>query len=360
MPRRTVSADSHIIEPPDLWTKRIEAAYRDRAPRIVHEPAGDYFVCEDRKPDAIGTFVSPFFRKEPFAKRFEEGQRGGWDPDARVKDMDLDGIAAEVLYPNLAMRLYGLRDPGLQRACFRAYNEWLAEFCAAHPKRLYGIALVSLFDLAEAVAGLRRAAKLGLAGAAVWCDPPGDAGFADDRQDPFWAAAQELGVPISLHTFTGQNREMNDVFLARYTCITARVQESLGSIIFSRVLERFPRLQLVSAENDIGWVAYFLQRMDYGYQRKGVRRFGRFASGLLPGEQFRRNVKCTFMDDRVGIASLGLIGPEVLMWSSDYPHDDSTWPRSQQLLDSMLRGVPREAQDKIVFSNAARLYRMGM
>ncbi|MEE9284623.1 MAG: amidohydrolase family protein, partial [Dehalococcoidia bacterium] len=214
MDRRTVSADSHIIEPPDLWVQRIDARYRDRAPRIVSEPEGDFFVCEDRKPDPVGTFVTPFFRQEPFAKRFEEGQRGGWDPDARLQDMAADGVEAEVLYPNLAMRLYGLSDPGLQRACFQAYNDWLAEYCSAHPKQLYGIALVSLYDVDASVTELRRARKIGLSGAAVWADPPEGLGFLDDRYDAFWAEAQDLQTPVSLHTFTGRNREMNDVFLA--------------------------------------------------------------------------------------------------------------------------------------------------
>ncbi len=360
MDRRTVSADSHIIEPPDLWVKRIDARYRDRAPRIVSEPGGDVFICEDRKPDRIGTFVTPFFRKEPFAQRFEEGQRGGWDPDARIDDMAVDGIEAEVLYPNLAMRLYGLQDQGLQAACFRAYNDWLAEYCAAHPKRLYGVALISLYDIEGAVAELARANEMGLIGAAIWADPPEQMTFLDQRQDAFWAEAQDRQIPVSLHTFTGRNREMNDVFLARYTCVTQRVQESIADIIFSRVLERFPRLRLVSAENDVGWVAYLLQRMDYGYLRKGPRHFERFESGLLPSEQFRRNVACTFMQDAVGMRTLGFVGSEVLMWASDYPHDDSTWPESQRIIDEMFQGIADEDRRKIVYSNAVDLYRMDL
>ena len=358
MTMRTVSADSHVVEPPDMWMERIEPAYRERAPRLVKGEKDDLFLCEGFDPQAIGPMFSPFYRQRSIAHRFDEGQRGGWDANARIPEMRQDGVEAEVLYPSLAMRFWSFPDPGLQLACFKVYNDWLAEFCAAHPDRLYGVGLIPLASVEDGVMELRRCLKMGLKGAAIWGEPPQEYSFSSTRYDPFWAAAQEAQVPISLHAFTNPTERGKEVFLARYSCTTQAAQRSIAMLIFSMVLERFPRLKVLSAENDIGWVAYLLQRMDYAYERKGIRLAPRFPSGLLPSDFFRRNVKCTFMTDEVGIMTLGAVGPDILMWASDYPHDDSTWPKSQQILTDMFKGVSKDAVDKIVYSNTVGVYGM--
>ncbi len=136
-----------------------------------------------------------------------EGARpSGWDPVERLKDQDLDGVRAEVLYPTLGMPLFGLNDAELQRACFNVYTDWVAEFCAHAPRRLYGIALISLGNIADGVADLERAAKAGMRGAMIWGSPPEDRPYSDPSYDPFWQAASDVGLPVSLHIIAGRGR----------------------------------------------------------------------------------------------------------------------------------------------------------
>ena len=126
------------------------------------------------------------------------------------------------------------------------------------------------------------------------------------------------------------------------------------------MFERFPRLIVVSAENDIGWVPHLMQRMDHAYIRKGARHAPKFPSGMLPSEIFKRNVRATFMEDLAGVSLATLVGPEVFMWASDYPHDDSTWPESRDVIQEQFAGIPSSHKDKITYSNAVSAYRMDL
>ena len=285
MGSRIISADSHVVEPPDLWTSRLGAEYEGRAPRLTEDAEGAKFEVNGVSgPAVVGGFISPAKAGLGFATRLSEGLSGGWDPEARIVDMDKDGIAAEVLYPSFGMRLFGLDDPAMQRDTFRAYNDWVAEYAATSPKRLYGLGLISLYDVESGVEELQRCAAMGLAGGMAWAEPQDGYSYSTDHYDPFWAAAQDLGMPISLHTFAGKARDVSDLFLARYSCITHVIQMSLTTLLFSHVFERFPGVTVVSAENDIGWAPHLMERMDHAYIRKGSRHAPPFPSGMLPSE----------------------------------------------------------------------------
>lgn len=356
---RAISADSHILEPWDMWADRIAPEFKDRAPRVVEAPDGNghIFVCEGRSEGRIRALGTPYaVQKEQGA----EGRSGGYDPIARIKEMDTDGVEAEVLYPSMGMRIYSIPDEKLQAACFRAYNDWLAEFCATDPKRLYGIALIPTYNIDVGVRELKRAAKMGYRGAAVWGTPPVESlSFQGNHYDPLWEVAVDLGIPISLHAFTGVDRPITN-FLINYTHLVHLIPETLVTLVFSGVFERFPDLKVISVENDIGWVPYLIQRMEYGYRRKRGRHGGTFPSGLTPREIMQRNVRLTFMTDRVGLANLEFMSPEMLMWATDYPHDDSTWPESLSLMREQFEGIDTALRDKIVFGNCNDLYHMGL
>ena len=152
MSQALISADSHVIEPRDLWAERIERRFRERAPRIVQEADRDLFVCEELRPFPVSGLAVAGVDPKDYGKRMFSGYAGirpsGWDPAERLRDQDADGVAGEVLYPSLGMPLYGISDGALRAACFRAYNDWLAEFCAHAPGRLAGIALVPMDDVA--------------------------------------------------------------------------------------------------------------------------------------------------------------------------------------------------------------------
>jgi predicted TIM-barrel fold metal-dependent hydrolase len=353
-----LSADSHVFEPGDLWQTRVDMNLRDRAPRLVrNENGGEAMQFEDGATVPFVGFGSAGDRGKTSAfMPMEDVRRGGYDPAARLKEMAVDGVVAEVLYPSFGMQLFSIQDPPLQAACMRAYNDWLSEFCAAAPDRLIGQALIPYLNLEDSLAEVRRVAKLGFRGVLICGHPATERDYGTRLYEDLWAALQDAGLAASLHAFTGPREADRRFFLADYTLVTGLVQRSLALLIFSGVLERYPRLKLVSAENDIGWVAHFLLRMDHAFVRKGPRYPKTLSGELLPSELFRRQVRCTFMDDRPGILAREVSGTEVLMWSSDYPHDDSTWPESREVIDRIFRGVPEAERRQIIHDNAAALY----
>jgi predicted TIM-barrel fold metal-dependent hydrolase len=362
-----ISADSHVSEPPDLWVTRVEKKYRDRAPRLAINPSGRegaYFLYEGYEPHPIGVGLGAGKSPQELAEFLTKGtygdaRPGGWDPAERLKDNALDGVEADVLYTTLGFRIFWLRDAGLQQECFRVYNDWLIEFCSYAPTRMAGLAMISLYDPEAGRRELERCAKMGLKGAMIWCSPPEEQPYSSAVYDPFWSAAQELRMPISLHAITGMGRESQQHFsikerYMRSTVLVHEIERSLSVLIFSGVLERFPQLMIVSAENNCGWLPYYLQRMDHTFERS------RYASGydlsLKPSEYFQRQIFCTYIDDYVGVANRHHIGVDKLMWSSDYPHQASSWPHSQEVVERDFKDASVEDRWKITRGNVAKLY----
>ncbi len=372
-----MSADSHVMEPADFWATRLDVKYRDQAPRVVKNDkgAGYVFVAPGISPFPVaggfGTGRSGTELKEHLTKGYEAARPSGWDPAERIKDQDIDGVEAEVLYTTLGMRLFSLDDAGLQRACFGAYNDWLAEFCSYNPKRLVGNALISLEDIGEGIKELERCARIGLRGAMIWGSAPEDRPYSSRMYDPFWQAASELEMPLSLHVITGRGRESklevdpktgNIVSLAgptrleMYANVIHEIQRSLTSLIVSGVLERFPRLKLVSAENDVGWLPHYMYRLDHAWEKYSA--LTPEPLPLKPSDYMRRQLWATFQDDPVGPATYRFFGSSNYMWASDFPHTDSTWPNSRKIIEKDFAGVPEDVTRKIVFENAAKLYRL--
>ncbi len=372
-----MSADSHVMEPADFWATRLDVKYRDQAPRVVKNDkgAGYVFVAPGISPFPVaggfGTGRSGKELKEHLSKGYEAARPSGWDPAERIKDQDIDGVEAEVLYTTLGMRLFSLDNAGLQRACFGAYNDWLAEFCSYNPKRLVGNALVSLEDIGEGIKELERCARIGLRGAMIWGSAPEDRPYSSRIYDPFWQAASELEMPLSLHVITGRGRESklevdpktgNIVSLAgptrleMYANVIHEIQRSLTSLIVSGVLERFPRLKLVSAENDVGWLPHYMYRLDHAWEKYSA--LTSEPLPLKPSDYMRRQLWATFQDDPVGPGTYKFFGTNNYMWASDFPHTDSTWPNSRKVIERDFVGVPDDVTRKIVFENAAKLYRL--
>jgi predicted TIM-barrel fold metal-dependent hydrolase len=366
-----ISSDSHVSEPPELWVERIDKQYRDRAPKIVLNPDGQegaFFIYEGYPPHNLAIGLGAGRTPEELAQFLKTGtyadaRPGGWDPAQRLPDMELDGVEAEVLYTTLGFRLFWLEDADLQQACFRVYNDWLAEYCSYAPDRLKGLSLIPLYDPKEGAQELARCANLGLKGAMIWCSPPADQPYSLPLYDPFWAAAQDLDMPISLHAITGFDRipweyEAEKRAL-RPTVTPHEIEKSFSTLILSGVLERFPRLKVVSAENNCGWLPYYLQRVDRAFNR-----FGPSGTAtpwptkltLKPSEYFQRQMYCTFIDDSFGVASRHWVGVDNIMWSSDYPHTASTWPRSRAVIERDFKDVNEEERWKILRGNAAKLY----
>jgi predicted TIM-barrel fold metal-dependent hydrolase len=364
-----LSSDSHVFEPPDLWTTRIDAAYRDRAPRMQRVDGVDQLVIEDgRFLSGIGLISNAGARFEApetisGSARFEDVHKGGYDPDQHLRDMRLDGVAGEVLYPSQGLFYFKVSDPGLTSAIFRAYNDWLAEFCSADPARLKGIAMINLDDVAEGVRELERAARLGFAGAMIAEYPLEDRRYDQPEYEPLWAAAEALEMPLSLHTATRRQGKIRGAGERTLRDASSRSTKafypamSLCDMIFSGVFERHPRLTLAIVEFELSWAPHILASMDYTYRERHEEAIHRFKNDMKPSDFFHRNVVLSFQEDAVGIRLRDTIGVDNMMWGSDYPHSESTFPRSRQILAEILAEVPEDEQARIVGGNTARVYR---
>ena len=343
-----ISADSHVVEPGDLWTKLIDPKFRDRAPHVAVRDGKEAFVVDGMGLQLINSMGMMGAAGVPNEELQEnrlhgDGHAGGWDPHIRVKDMAIDGVDAEVLYSSMCMCLHQLRDAAYQAACFRAYNDWLADYCAAYPDKLFGIGLVPLLDLQTGIEELGRIAKRGLKGAAISLDLAAavEQPYWTPEYDPFWAAASDLGLPISLHALTEASASKKGKF-ARSSTAPAAMQETLANLIEFGVLERFPKLRLVSVENDAGWVPNWSVRLDHVYNRSRLYRNAEPSPlTMQPSEYVRRHLSLTFMYDKVAVDQRDKIGVETLLWASDYPHGDSTWPKSGEFIEWQFRRYSR-------------------
>jgi len=363
--RRVISSDSHVMEPADLWLERLPEKYRDDAPQVTKntEKPGYCFVGKGITPHTIsGSWAAgkdgDELKKHLEGAGYEAAHPGGWDPAARLDAQETDGLLAEVLYTTLGAHIFRVTDAAFQQACFAAFNDWLAEFCAYAPNRLRGLAMIPLYDIDAGVKELERGAKLGLKGGLIWASPPPELPYGDgERYDPFWAAAQDLEMPLSIHIVGGTAEESRVDFSdapMRYMNMIHEVQRSLNTIVLSGVLERFPKLQIVAAECDTGWIPHFMQRLD-----RADKKFGAMIGSplkLKPSEYMRRQVWATYLDDTIGAAYAATYGEDSFMWGSDFPHSDSTYPNSHEVIEKNLAGVPESVAHKIVCENAARLY----
>ena len=365
MALRVISADSHMMEPADLWTERLDKKFRDRAPQVVKNEGkpGYSFLAPGINPFPVaGGFASGRSGeelKEHMQRGYEAARPSGWDPVERLKDQEVDGVHAEVLYTTLGMPLFQMDDAELQRACFEVYNNWVGEFCSHAPKRLYGIALISLEDIPEGVKELERCARNGLKGAMIWGAPPEDRPYDDEVYDPFWQVASELHMPLSLHVITGKSKASQIDFRSigvGAMRILHEVQLSLTTLIFGGVLERFPELPIVSAENDAGWFPHYLYRLDHTHEKFGS--MMKIQIPMKPSEYIKRQIWATFQDDPVAPANYRFFGEDNYMWASDFPHADSTWPHSQRVIERDFADVPEAVTRKIVCENACKLYRI--
>jgi predicted TIM-barrel fold metal-dependent hydrolase len=361
-----MSADSHVLEPHDLWQARIERRYRQRAPHLVREETTDRLACDDVQLQLVGFLVGAGRKGEASRPegRWEEVLPSGYDPEARLDAAELDGVDAEILFPTTAMLLYPIRDLDFQWALFRTYNTWLAEeFCASHPERYKGIALLNHETVPEAIAEVKRAKDLGLVGVMVPLYPGEANNYHDPRFDELWATAVDCEMPVNLHSATA--RDATKAY-QKWTAVdgildTYEIQRILLNLIFSGLFDRFPRLRIVSAENDVGWAGSMLERADHWWLRNRTL----MASAAtevrcerLPSEYFHDNVRLTFMEDRTGMLAREIIGTQTLMWGSDFPHHNSTWPESQRALAEQFVGVPAEERQQVVWDNVRQLYQL--
>ena len=361
---RVISSDNHVVEPVDLWTSRAESKFKDRVPHVESLEYGDWWVCEGRKVTDLANAGAQagvrFEEPETLSNeaRIEEVRPGGYIPEEHVKDMDIDGIDVSIIYPTAGLFLFSVPDGDLLTEVFRIYNDWLAEFCKPFPDRLKGISMINVDDVKSGVKELERCARMGLVGGMITVYPPEGRGYEGSEYEPLWAAAQDLEMPLGLHIVTnriGPGTKPSFMINADHW-----VRMSLSDMIFSGVFERYPKLQVGSVEMELSWVPHFLDRMDYQYTQRAdsIQAGYRFKGDVLPSDYFHNNVFLGFQEDALGIKMRDIIGVDQLQWGADYPHSESTFPRSREIIEEILADCTEEEKAKIVGGNAARVYNL--
>ncbi len=354
-----ISADSHITEPPDCYIAHIDPKFRDTAPRIVSDPRrGDIYVVEGMKQTipmglvaAAGIDPSKLSMK---GGKFADLHRGGWDPTVRLADQDRDGVGAEIIYPTVSMVLCNHHDLDYKHACLEAYNRWLAEYVSFAPDRLIGLGQTAVRTVADGIADLERIKAMGFKGV-MMPGMPGVSDYDDPIYDPFWEAAVALELPLSFHILTTEAQRPRGPKLNAFLSIIRGCQDILSTLIFGGVFARHPTLKVACVEADAGWAPHFMYRMDHAYKRHRYWLEGN-ALPRLPSEYFRDNIRLTFQDDYVAFQLAEMLGPQQLMWANDFPHSDSTWPWSQQVLAEQTKSLSPELRERIVRGNVAEFY----
>jgi predicted TIM-barrel fold metal-dependent hydrolase len=356
------SCDDHLdlsAVPPALWEARLSRAHGERGPRVVAGDKGRMWVCEGR---TLGRSGMPKDRGAVAALNAigragidDDGYRAG-TATLRLDDMDRDGLSASVIYGPLAVGL-PITETELQDACYAAWNDWaIEEFNATAPDRLCVLAFLPSHSPEAAAAELERSAARGHRGAIL---RPFDVDLGDPAWDRLWAAADATGLPISFHIVGGTSSRLS-YQLGRWpsaayaSVLPLQLDEPLAIMIFSGALERHPGLRLVLAESGVGWLPYFLTRMDMEWE--ALRANLDTAPSIPPSELFRRQVMATFEEEPAAARYIPLLGAASCMWASDYPHTDSTFPESRRAIEATLGTLPDADVQLITAGNCARLY----
>ena len=363
------SCDSHVVEPPEVFAG-LDQRFGSRAPQIVKNIAGKRgtYITFGKAMFSVGRLGIAGHRlddpatHELIARGYEGLNPGVYDPVERLKVQEVDGIVGEVVYPGANMLAFAYPERDVVQALFSRYNDWLRDYCSHAPERLVGIACLPLPDIDAALKELERTAHMGFKGFAIPCSAPIDKPYSRPEYEPFWQAAEESGKPISMHIFCGSTLDMGlpahwgtpTAGIVGYTMAHGAIVATMAQLICSGVAERHPRLKFVCSEFETGWLAHILQRLDHATYR--AREEASPDLTMPPSAYFRRQFYATFEDDRLGVLTRHEIGVDNLIWGNDYPHHDSIWPHSQEVLERIFQGVPDEEKHKMTSTNVRELY----
>jgi predicted TIM-barrel fold metal-dependent hydrolase len=383
-----IDVDAHVVEPPDLWSSRLPARYRDSGPRIVRAPAGEVRLVDGKyveTPGAEGPEVAWWFYEDTKSqiKRYiasagvpadevtSEGidypdmRPGCWIPAERLADMDVNGVQAQMCFPNYPrfcgqIFLWG-KDRELARLSVEAYNDWMVEeWCGSSGGRLIPLCIVPLWDVELAVAEVRRNAARGVRAVAFSELPAylGLEGLHSGYWDPFFAVCQETGTVLSMHIGSGTRTPQTSADApgaVGATIIFGNSVASMTDFLFSGVLHRFPDLKLLYAEAQIGWIPYLLERVDDVWETHRGWSHGQDNCPERPSTYYRRQITSCFFKDNAGVEMLDKVGLDNVTFETDYPHQDGTWPHSREAAAMQFGHLDQDSINKIARGNAIKL-----
>ena len=385
-----ISADSHVVEGPEVFSGLADR-FGDEAPRIMNvEDQVDAIVVPKYGMRGVSVArmamaATRLRRNEPLNRQhghkpdvanmqdpelvalFKSGyagmREGLVNGAKRHQDQDIDGLDAEFLYPGY-FAMFSQPNTELLVALQKNYNDWLHDYQTASNGRLYGLAAIPVQDPESAVSELKRVIDLGFVGGCIPCTSPVEHPYFDECYEPIWSLAEEANFPLSMHvgcaSFLPQeyrSKARRSDPIAAYAASQHTVQGTIVELMCRGVCERHPNLKIVVAEFNAGWIAHWLDRVEQGLQRE-LRNTSEPYHGPHPQEVWLRQFYATLEDDRAALATRHMIGVENLMWGSDYPHTDSTWPCSLEVLDELFEGIPVDQRTKITRQNVKDLYHL--
>ena len=364
-----VSVDDHVVEPPHVFDGRLPAKYVDVAPKLVRRDDGTQAWIYDGN-EIVNVGLNAVAGRPPEEYGFEptaldQMRPGCWDIDERIKDMDANGLLGSMCFPSFPQfcgQLFArTADKDQALAMVRAYNDWhIEDWAGSHPGRHIPCSIPTLWDPQLMGDEVRRVAAKGCH-AVTFSENPSKLGYPSlhsPHWDPFWAACQETDTVVCLHIGSSSQMVMTsedapvDVMI---TLTPMNIVQAAADLVWSPVLRKFPTIKIALSEGGIGWIPYFLERIDYVYQHHKAWTFQDFGD-KLPSQLFSERIVTCFIDDAFGVESRSHLNLDNITWECDYPHSDSTWPQAPELLHKYLAGVSDGDIDKITHQNAMRIF----
>ncbi|MCC6434105.1 MAG: amidohydrolase family protein [Acidimicrobiales bacterium] len=355
-----ISADSHITEAPNTYLDYIDSKYAAIAPRVVEtDNNGDVYVIDGMKrsiPMGLVAAAGQDAMSLNTKAKYADLPKSGYDPTYRIADQNRDGVSAEVIYPSVGMVLCNHPDFDYKKAAMDAYNRWISEYCDLDRNRLLALGQTPMRSPEEGIQDLEKMKAMGMRGVMMPGNPQVE-DYDSPVYDEFWDACTDLGLVPSFHILTSQADGLNrnrGPKMNGFLSIIRGCQDIMGMFVLGGVFERHPKLKLVCVEADAGWVPHYMYRMDHAYNRH--RKWLTAKIDKLPSEYFREHIYLTFQDDFIAFRNADQMNWKRLCWANDFPHSDSTWPWSQEMLTEHTSHLTEEQRRAILCDNVAELY----
>lgn len=363
-----VSVDDHIVEPPTMWDQHLSAQHKAIKPELIRDADGaEFWVFEGRKIGGLGLNgvagrIPEEYGCEP--QSTTDMRKGCYDIDARIDDMNANGILASINFPTVikfdGYLFHSFKDKAAALTLLQAYNDWhIDEWCGAYPGRNIACAVIPYWDVAASVAEIKRVVAKGCHNITFSDNPAhrGQPSIHSDHWEPLWKVCADNNVVLNIHIGSGAEApyaSMQSPIDCWITTMPISIVNSAADWLWLSALDRYPNLKVSLSEGGIGWIPYFLERADFSFKHHHKWTNTDFGPGRLPSDRFREHFMTCFIDDKFGLANLSAIGEDLVAYECDYPHSDTLWPLSPERLFETVQHLTDAQINKVTHENALR------